>query len=130
MTDLDPETLIRELNIAQRSVASASTKLAKLIKEYEGANGQLGIGTRYEIALDDELTGLYDEHVENDKRPPAEDIRAAMARRRVRTKHPELDADNRRLTTEIKALTLWIRDQKVVINAKQSVLNGVRGLGA
>ena len=131
MADLDPEELVAELNATARSVAAASTKLAKLTNEYErGTNGDLGIGTRYAIALDDELTAIYDEAEAKDKRPPAEDIRAAMARRRVRTKHPDLDADYHRVTTELNALTMWLRDQRTVLSARQSVLNGVRSLGA
>lgn len=125
--DLNPETVLRQLNIAAQAVFRASNRLKSLSEELDGKDGELGVGTRYDIAIEDALVEIYGEA---EGRPPAEDVRTAMAKARVRAKHPELDADYRRLTTEIKAARIWISNQKAVLSAKQSVLNGARAIGA
>jgi hypothetical protein len=136
VTDLpDLETLLRELNTAANGVAAASTKLAQLTKVYENAvngNGEIamGVGTRYALALDRELVGVYEEAEAENKRPPAEDVRTALARQRLRAKDGPLVVEHDRVTTEMKALQRWISDNKQVISAKQSVVNGLRALGA
>lgn len=123
--DLDPERTARELDAASQGVFRASNKLSRLTRQFEGEEGQLGVGTEYEIAIEDELTTIYEEC---SGKPPAEDIRTAMARARVRTKKPELDMEYRRLSTEMKALQIWISQQRAVMSAKQSVLNASRAL--
>lgn len=135
VSDLDLDTLLTELNEAARGVAASSTKLAKLTKEFENrSNGdgevQLGVGARYAIALENELVAIWEESEAQDKRPPAEDIRTALAKRRLRQKDPTLVAEYGRITTEMKALQRWISDNKAVVSAKQSVLNGARAIGA
>ena len=136
MTDLpDLETLLKELNTAANGVAAASTKLATLTKTYENhVNGDgevhLGVGAQYEIAFEGELVAVYEEAEAKGKRPPAEDVRSALARQRLRAKDGPLIAEHDRVTTEMKALQRWISDNKQVISAKQSVVNGLRALGA
>jgi hypothetical protein len=132
---LNLETLLAELNAAAQGVGAASTKLAKLTKEFDNrTNGDgevhLGIGARYAIALENELVAVWEESEAKDKRPPAEDIRTALAKRRLRQKNPSLVAEYGRITTEMKALQRWISDNRAVISAKQSVLNGARAIGA
>ena len=130
MTDLDPETVTLELNQAAHAVFRASNHLKKLSEEFDGAEGELGIGVQYDIALEDELAEIYES---SEGKPPAEDIRKAMAKARVRTKQPDLDANYRRLSTEIKATQVWISNQKAVLSARQSVLSATKvlsGLGA
>lgn len=124
---LDPEVLVQELHAAASGVFRASNKLRNLSAEFDGKDGELGVGTLYDIAIEDELAAIYEG---SNGKPPAEDIRRAMAKARVRSKSPDLDANYRRLSTEIKATQIWITNQKVVLSAKQSVLNGVRSLGA
>lgn len=133
---LDPERLLRELNLATRGVDAASTKLADLTKRFENSvdmdTGEItfGVGDLYEIAFDEELNAIYCEYEDDEKRPPAEDIRTARARIRLRKKDPDLVARYKRTLTEMKALQTWISSQKQVISGKQSVLNGLRDLGA
>jgi glutathione S-transferase len=132
LTDLpDLETLLRELNEAAQGVARASNQLQRLTTGLENAVDlqgvlTLGAGARYRIALEEALIAVY----EATDKPPAADIRMAMARRRLRETAPDLVAEYDRLTTEVKAAQQWIAANKQVISAKQSVLNGVRALGA
>lgn len=124
---LDTETIIRELNTAALGVFRAANRLQSLTQEFDGKDGELGVGVLYDIAIEDELTSIYEE---SERKPPAEDIRTAMAKARVRRKKPDLDADYRRLSTEMKATQLWISNQKAVLSARQSVLNGLKAVGA
>lgn len=121
-----------ELEAAARELDAGSTKLAQMTKEFEGAvdaDGEFvpGPGTRYEVAVESKLIEIYDEAIQNDRRPPAEDVRKAMANRAVRTEQPDLYSDWQRLSTEIKALQVWISARKTSISARQSVLKGERG---
>ena len=131
--DLNPEVLATELDVLSRSVTAAATKLARLTKEYEGTadeNGefQLGPGALYAMYLDAEIEAIVEESSKAERRPPAEDVRAAMARSRVRTKYPDLVNTYTRLTTEMKAHQMWLHSQKASMNSRQSVLNAARDM--
>lgn len=114
---------------ASKGVQAAATELAQLSQSfYEGAvdkEGELKMGTglAFDIAVKEELAAIYTMSIENDKRPPAEDIRAAMAERAVRTKKPELWGEYHTQKARIDALQMWIRNQRAAISANQSLLN-------
>ncbi len=132
---LDVEQVIREVNDAADRVAKASTELAELTKRFEGAvneSGEVSYGVKilYEIAIADELLKIVDEAAENDKRPPAEDIRLARARRHVRINDEELYVAYVQAEMKLTGLRSYIAAQKQVISGKQSVLNGLKALGA
>ncbi len=73
---------------------------------------------------------IVDEYEKQGKRPPAEDIRTARAKRHVREHDPELFVTYMQLLTRQKALRMTISSEKEVISGKQSVLNGLRAAGA
>lgn len=126
----DGGEILTALDEASRGVQAASTKLAKLINEFGeasvDANGQLHEGTklRYEVALQEELSTLYTLAISDGRRPPAEDVRAALAARAVRVKDPQLHADYHAQKTQIEALKLWLSNQRQVISGYQSLRRG------
>lgn len=123
---------MKALDDASKGVQSASTELSKLSQGfYEGridedGAEQLGIGLAFDVALKEELSAIYMDSIEADRRPPAEDIRAAMAFKAVRTKKPALWIEYHGTKARIESLKMWISNQKASISANQSVLRGER----
>jgi dephospho-CoA kinase len=126
----DGREILRDLDDASRGVQKASTELSRLITKfgegYLNDDGEIVEGTklRYEVAIDEELLRIYEAAVEQGKRAPAEDVRGAMARSAVRSKHPQLFADYKAQQTRIEALRLWLSNQKAVISGYQSLRRG------
>lgn len=122
--------IMEALDLASKGVQAASTELSKLTQEFHDAgiddNGELvmGVGLQFDIAVKEELAVIYTTALENDRRPPAEDIRAAMAERAVRTKKPDLWMGYHHTKARIDALKGWISNQKSSISANQSLLRG------
>jgi hypothetical protein len=73
---------------------------------------------------------IVEDYENRGKRPPGEDVRNARAKAYVRKNDPELYIAYLQALTEMKALRSWISSQKQVISGKQSVLNGLRAIGA
>jgi hypothetical protein len=128
--------VVRELYQAAKGIDGASTKLARLVKQFENEVNEetgevtFGIGARYEFAVERELLAIVDQYEAQGKRPPAEDIRTARAKAIVRKKEAALYVSYLQALTEMKALRSWISQQREVISAKQTVFNGLRSLGA
>jgi hypothetical protein len=126
----DGGEILQALDSASAGVQAASTKLSRLISEFGEASideqGEIkeGTGLRYEVAIKDELAYLYTTALEEGRKPPAEDIRGALAERAVRSKQPQLYADYHAQKTQIEALKLWISSQKQVISGYQSLRRG------
>jgi hypothetical protein len=124
------------LDDASKGVQAASTELSKLSQEFHEARvdpqsgelGELGTGLLFDIAIKDEIATIYSDAIQADppRRPPAEDIREAMAHRAVQTKKPELWASYHTTKARIDALKTWISNQKSAISANQSILRGER----
>lgn len=120
------------LDEASEGVQSASTELSKVSQEFYGARvdehgqEQLGLGLAFDVALKEAITDIYTEAIEQNRRPPAEDIRAAMAFKRIRRNQPKLWIDYHGRKARIEALKMWISNQKAAISANQSVLRGER----
>lgn len=119
--------IMAALDEAAKAVQAGSTELSKLIAKfregYVDENGELheGLKLRYEVAIDEELVRIFEESVTKGQRPPAEDVRGALARSAVRSKHPTLWADYNHVETRIHALRLWLSNQKAVISGYQSL---------
>lgn len=134
MTDPQPMRsgveILRDLDDACRQVQSKSVDLDRGLKKFGEAyiddDGQLIQGTRlrYEVAIDEELLHIHQKAMEEGKRVPAEDLRGAMARLAVRTKHPDLVAEYEAQKTWINALKLSLSNQKSVISGYQSLRRG------
>lgn len=124
------------LDEASKGVQAASTELSDLTVRFHEADldpetgevRSLGIGLRFDIAVKDELASIYNDAIQAEppRRPPAEDIREAMAHRAVQTKQPRLWAEYHTTKARIDALRSWISNQKSAISANQSVLRGER----
>jgi len=123
--------ILGDLRTSAEAVEKAANQLHRDTLNFTGKvdeNGEWieGVGPRYEQALDDELIRIEEVAFARDKRPPATDIRQAMARRKVREEHPELHAEHMQLSATIEATQKWISNRKAAMNAKQSVLRGER----
>lgn len=126
--------VMEALDEASKGVQAASTELSKLSQGFHEAsvdpdNGEvkdLGIGLQFDVAVKDELAAIYEQAIEESRRPPAEDLREAMAHRAVQTKKPSLWASYHTTKARIDALKLWISNQKASISANQSILRGER----
>ncbi len=121
---VEPVVIQRELEDACRSLDNATDELYKNLVRFESRDGP---GTLYEIAIQSQLIKLHDEAVEQGKRPPAEDIRRALAERAVRVEQPDLYDEWRELSTKIEAARIYISGRKAAISGRQSVLRGERG---
>lgn len=131
----DPEKVIREVYDAASRIEKASEELASLTQRFESAvdeDGQIsyGIKLRYENALDNELLSIVDRYEEEGKRPPAEDIRLARAKRHVRLHDEQLYVEYVQAEMEMNGLRRYISSQKAVVSGLQSALNGLKAIGA
>lgn len=118
--------ILRDLDDAARGVQKGSTELSQLITRFGEArmeDGEIIQGTRlrFEVAIDEELVRIYESALRDGKRPPAEDVRGALARSAVRAKHSQLYADYEAQKTRIEALKLWLSNQRQVISGYQSL---------
>lgn len=123
--------ILRDLDDASRGVQKGSTELSQLITRFGEArmeDGEVISGTklRFEVALDEELVRIYEDALSQGKRPPAEDVRGALARSAVRLKHPQLYAEYEAQKTRIAALKLWLSNQRQVISGYQSLRHAER----
>jgi hypothetical protein len=123
--------VMQALDDAAKGVQAASTELSKLTEAFyeshlDGERVVLGTGLQFDCAVRDELAVIYTDAIENDRRPPAEDIRAAMAQRAVQAKRPDLWAEYHGKKARIEALKSWITNQRAAISANQSILRGER----
>jgi len=87
-----------------------------------------GIKLQYEEALDDALDAIVEPFEAEGKRPPAEDVRAARARKRVKREHPDLYDEYHALDATIRRIERWLRDSRSAVMARQSVLKTEREL--
>lgn len=121
--------ILAALDKAAAAMTAAGTELAQLTAKHGeawiGPDGDIHEGTklRYEVAISEAVTDIHESYVTDPTkgRPPAEDIRKAMAMKRVRTGDPQLWADYNATETRIEALKLFISIEKAVISAYQSL---------
>lgn len=128
----DVTDIVRDLEDTAQRVKKAADRLYRLTVEVHGGIDQetgeviQGVDSKWQDAYDAEIIAIESEAIANAVRPPAADIRQALARQRARDKSPTLYADYLRLTAEVEALQRWIATNKSVVSALQSVLRGER----
>lgn len=123
--------ILEALDLASHRVEAAAAELGKLSQQFgegyldqETGELKMGIGLEYETKLGDEKAHLYQSAIEEEKRPPPADIRAAVAEKAIQVKYPALWAEYHTTVTRIKALQAWISNQKAIISANQSIRKG------
>lgn len=124
--------VLEALDRASRSLHSSAAELSKLSQQFHEASTDAegnvvnGIGLEYDIAIKEELVAIYEMALDREppQRPPAEDVRRAMAERAVRVKKPELWAEYHHAKARIDALRSWISNLKGTISANQSLRKG------
>jgi hypothetical protein len=89
-----------------------------------------GVKLRYEEAIDEALDAIVKPYEAEGKRPPAEDVRAARARRQVKRVDPDLYDEYHALAATIPRIQRWISSARVAITARQSVLKTERELAS
>jgi NADPH-dependent ferric siderophore reductase len=128
----DVTDIVRDLEDTAQRVKKAADRLYRLTVEVHGGIDQetgeviQGVESKWQDAHDAEIIAIESEAIANAVRPPAADIRQALARQKARDKNPTLYADYLRLTAEVEALQRWIATNKSVVSALQSVLRGER----
>jgi hypothetical protein len=110
--------ILDALDKASKGVQAAATELSDLSQKFHEAriddNGEIvnGIGLEYKVAVDEEVVAIFELALAEDRKPPAQDVRAAMAERAVRVKRPDLWAEYHATSARIEALKSWIINQK------------------
>ncbi len=121
-----------DLNQLGLDVMNANDKLRLVSRRFHGyeEDGERfpGIKVVYEEAIDEALNAIVLSYEEEGKRPPAEDIRAARARMRVKRENPDLHDDYFILGATIKRIERWLQNARSATMARQSVLKTEREL--
>jgi DNA-binding transcriptional regulator YiaG len=100
-----------------RSLDAAGRRLAQAIQKLSGLEMQ------YEQAVQEQLVTLHHESKESGERLPAEDIRRALAHRKVSR---EVYGAYLASRAEVDALRAWCRATEASLSAKQSLLNAMK----
>lgn len=123
--------ILEALDKGSRQVEATAAELSRLTQDFheakvDEATGEIvfGVGLQLERAIDAELVEIYEKAVTAGNRPPAEDIRKAMARRLVEKQYPQLWVEYHGMKARIEALSSWISNAKAAINANQSIRKG------
>jgi hypothetical protein len=114
---VDPARVMLQLDTAARQIDATSKELGQAIKSRADAENE------YRRLLEIALIEIKDEHADEGKRLPAEDLRTAMAHQRIdRTAYATY------LTAEAKvnALTAFLRGLSAATSARQSLLSALR----
>lgn len=102
----------------------AAGELDTLGKELEAAHVDLGDAeTVYEEALDEALLAIVEEYEALGKRLPGEDVRLALARKRIDF---SIYSTFRKAKRRVEGLNLHSRKLETAISARQSTLKGMR----
>lgn len=127
-------TDVVDLNeLARRQMAHAD-KLRTVSQRFHGyedpdtGEKHLGIKLQFEEALDDALDEIVASYEAEGKRAPAEDVRAARARKKVKREQPDLYDEYHVLEGTHRRIERWLRDSRSAIMARQSVLKTEREL--
>lgn len=103
---------------------SAAGDLDTLGKELETAHIDLGDAeTLYEEQLDEALLAIVEEYQDLGKRLPGEDVRLALARKRIDF---SIYSTFRKAKRRVEGLNLHSRKLETAISARQSTLKGLR----
>lgn len=122
--------VLEALDKASRGVHAGAEELSRLSQSFHEAkvdeNGEIvmGTGLQFDTALREEVASIYKQAIENQKKPPPQDVREAMAYQAVQTNRPELWAEYHHTKARIDALKSWISNMKATISANQSIRKG------
>lgn len=122
--------ILEALDMASKGVQAASEELSKLSQDFHEARlsdaGEIqnGIGLEYQVAIDEEVVSIFEDAIASDRKPPAQDVRRAMAERAVRIKRADLWVEYHHTNARIEALKSWISNLKATISANQSIRKG------
>lgn len=122
---------LNELASRQLKWANELKMLSRKFDGYldpETGEAYMGIRLDYEEALDTALIAIATEAEEADRRPPAEDIRKARARARVKREKPDLWTEYHLLAATIERMKRWLSDARNASITRQSVLKTEREL--
>jgi hypothetical protein len=118
----DPATLMGEIHASARAIDAGSKQLGQAIRRLAQTQ------ETYEAAQESALILIRDEAVTAGERVPAEDLRRAMAHRRVPSEIYGAYLQNQ---AEVDGLKAWLRAQEAALSARQSLLSALRAeLGA
>lgn len=95
--------------------------------EHDGVKYE-GVKLQFDEAIDAAKLEICDPYLENGKRPPAEDLRMAMARKKVKQEKPALYVEYHQLEASMKRIERWLQDARTASIARQSVLKTEREL--
>lgn len=125
---------VLDLNqIAVRQIQHAD-KLRTVSQRFHGyedpetGEKHAGVKLQFEEALNEALLAIAEPYLDDGKRPPAEDIRKAMALRRVKAKLPDLYDEYHALEATISRITRWLGDARNASITRQSVVKTEREL--
>jgi hypothetical protein len=122
--------IIEALDKASARVEAAAVELGRLSQAFHESHVddqgeiQMGVGLRFQTMIDDEKAHIYQEAIEDGKKPPPEGIREAVAQKAVQVKDPALWSEFHTTSARIKGLAAWISNQKAIISANQSIRKG------
>jgi hypothetical protein len=119
--------ILEALDKASKGLQAASTELSELSQGFHEAhideNGEIvmGVGLQFDTSVRDEVAFLYTNAMDNGVKPPPADVREALALKAVQIKKPQLWVEYHRDKARIDALQSWVRNQRDVISANQSL---------
>jgi hypothetical protein len=113
----DPYTVMGAIDADARSLDHASARLGRVIKELVDTEA------RYDTAFQSELVRIHHAAKQEGTRPPAEDIRKALAARSVDS---TLYGRYLALQAEVEALKQFVRSREAILSARQSLLSALR----
>lgn len=126
------------LNQLASAVVKRTNQLHTLSERFHGreeTNEETGEITRhpgvkllYEEALAEELLEVVKPFMDEGKRPPAEDIRTALARQHLKLRKPDLYEEYFILDGMIRRIERHLRNYSEAIRARQSVAKSEREL--
>lgn len=119
--------ILEALDKAAKGLQMASSKLSRLSQDFleakitEDGEIQVGVGLQFDTQVREEKIAIYQAAIAAEQRPPAEDLREAMALKAVEQKHPKLWVDYHGMKAQIDALKMWVSNEKQTISANQSL---------
>jgi len=117
---MDPATLMGQIDANARALDTAGAELGRAIKAMSEAE------FAYDEAFESELLRIYHESKEAHERPPAEDVRKAMAHRAIR---PTVYAAYLDARAQVDALKAYVRALEASVSARQSLLSALKAEG-
>jgi hypothetical protein len=113
----DPGTVMSQIDADARSLDAASSRLGARIKELVDTEAE------YDRSVQSELVRIHHAAKGAGERPPAEDIRKALAAQSVDS---ALYGRYLALQAEVDALKQYVKSRESILSARQSLLSALR----